>query len=407
MSNDKGSNQKDNGRGIPYMLQHFLSDKTKCSPRSGPSPLPVHLGLAMAAKGLDASAAPENNLLLQDMIKGIQLYQTHPYIRQMRPFKELWRRGEVSLGYCAAYSEVDDMPQKKPAAHASIILVPSLINKSYILDLLPQRSLARWLSSQGVDVYFLDWGNPLDDGDLKSVDDLVAERLTPVIEFVLEQSDLPVFALGYCMGGTLLLGAVQENSERLSGIILLASPWDFHVGEQPLTRNVCNGLSIASEMMNNNNYLPAEWIQSVFAAVNADRAADKFSGFQDMDQDSERAELFVAVEDWLNDPVHLPKRLAEQCLCDWYRDNKPMLGQWVVNGEVVRVSKVKTKSLIVCSPKDRLVPDRSSRILLDKLCDAQMLVPDTGHIGMIAGNSSLDQVWKPMLEWMIKAAQSA
>src|SRR5215470_12186859 len=44
-----------------------------------------------------------------------------------------------------------------------ILLVPSLINRHYVLDLLPKKSFAEYLLNEGHDVYVIDWGTPGDE----------------------------------------------------------------------------------------------------------------------------------------------------------------------------------------------------------------------------------------------------
>src|SRR5262249_25379513 len=46
----------------------------------------------------------------------------------------------------------------RPRFATPVLLVPSLINRWYILDLGPGRSLIEWLVAQGHDVYCIDWG---------------------------------------------------------------------------------------------------------------------------------------------------------------------------------------------------------------------------------------------------------
>ena len=44
-----------------------------------------------------------------------------------------------------------------------VLMVPSLINRHYVLDLLPQRSFAAYMVAQGHEVYIIDWGTPGDE----------------------------------------------------------------------------------------------------------------------------------------------------------------------------------------------------------------------------------------------------
>src|SRR5215470_17036204 len=53
------------------------------------------------------------------------------------------------------YHPIVEQPHPVP-----LLIVPSLINRYYLLDLVPGRSLVEYLVGHGIDVYMLDWGVP-------------------------------------------------------------------------------------------------------------------------------------------------------------------------------------------------------------------------------------------------------
>ncbi|HEX6387440.1 MAG TPA: hypothetical protein VF177_22460, partial [Anaerolineae bacterium] len=53
-----------------------------------------------------------------------------------------------------------DSSRHDPALRTPLLLVPSIINKYYVLDLQPGRSLVAYLLDQGFDVWIVDWGEP-------------------------------------------------------------------------------------------------------------------------------------------------------------------------------------------------------------------------------------------------------
>lgn len=331
-------------------------------------------------------AAPQNKRL--SMIEGLKLYQSHPFRRPTTNDSVIWENGTVSLRHIPA------------TGRHHLLLVPSMINRSVILDLLPGQSFARWLAAQGIDVYILDWGEPSQDMGQQNLDDVLHQKLLSSFSFLNEKIG-KFSALGYCMGGTLLAGAVHMNPPGLDKVIYLASPWDFHAGNRQLQQHVMMGTASALQMTEAGRALPSKWIQPVFAAVNAERNIHKFADFAAMDQDSERARLFVAVEDWLNDGVDLPGALARSCVVDWYGQNKPAKGEWIVDGRPVDPAQTKNPVLVVTSSTDRLVPEESSHALANLIPHATLLSSTCGHIGMMTGRRAQDEVWKPVADWII------
>jgi polyhydroxyalkanoate synthase subunit PhaC len=355
--------------------------------RTGPRPLSAHIGLM-------ASAFPPGGegyaKAMTDMLAGIKKYQEHPYKRDMKPLKILWKKGSVSVG----------VAMRLKAGQPTLLLVPSMVNKAYILDLMKGRSLLRWLEGQGVNAALLDWGNPVVDNSLQDIDAAIDERLIPAIEFMVQQAikngGAPIHVLGYCMGGTLLAGAAKKAEASIRSLIFLAAPWDFHAGGQALLNRVKFWAPSAAPMINEKGHLPMDWMQTVFASLDPVYAAKKFAKFAAMDADSEESALFVAVEDWLNDGVDLPAALAQQPIDEWFLCNRPGLGQWV------DATQISAPSLIITSRKDRLVEYETAAALRDKIPGAELLDSGFGHIGMMIGSNAIECTWKPIAEWVKK-----
>lgn len=348
--------------------------------RRGPRPLPVFVNMA----GLLARSESEQRA----MIHGLKLYQAHPFRRREPERLILWQSGEATLRHIPAQGR------------RHLLLVPSMINRSAILDLLPQRSFARWLAAQGIDVYILDWGEPVRDPGQQSLDDVLQQKLLPTLLYLKEKCG-SFDALGYCMGGTLLAGAVQLKPPGLSKVVYLASPWDFHAGNRQLQQQVMMGTASALQMTESGRALPSHWVQSVFAAVNAERNIHKFADFASLDQGSEQARLFVALEDWLNDGVDLPAALARTCVVEWYGQNQPARGGWQVAGQTVDPATTQNPVLVATSVTDRLVPEESSHALARLIPGARLLQSECGHIGMMSSRRALQEVWQPLYDWIV------
>lgn len=371
------------GAGL-YPIVGFMSESAEINEilenmRRGPRPLPAFVGMA----GLLAGSRDE----LLRMITGLKMYQAHPYRRPVAEAAVIWQSGSATLRHIAGQGR------------CHILLVPSMINRAAILDLVPQRSFARWLAGRGIDVYILDWGQPTADPQQQSLADVLDQKLLAAMLFLNEKVG-SYHALGYCMGGTLLAGAVHLKPQGLDKVIYLAAPWDFQAGDRQLQGQITLGTPSALQITAQGHPLPSSWIQSVFATVNADRNIHKFADFAAMDQDSDQARLFVAVEDWLNDGVDLPSTLARECLVDWYGQNKPGMGEWMIAGAAVDPARTDNPVLVVTSTVDRLVPEESSHALARMIPHARLLQSTCGHIGMMTGRRAEAEVWQPLADWL-------
>ena len=106
------------------------------------------------------------------------------------------------------------------------------------------------------------------------------------------------------------------------------------------------------------------------------------------------------MEDWLNDGVPLAGPTAKECLHDWYQENTPAKGQWVVNSAPVQPQYISCPSLTIIPATDRIVPPESAQALADILPLNITLKPALGHIGMMSGSRAEKLVWRPIHEFL-------
>ncbi|MCF8495306.1 MAG: alpha/beta fold hydrolase [Alphaproteobacteria bacterium] len=334
---------------------------------------------------------------LQKMLLGIHKYQTHEYEPAHPTLDTIWTKGAVRLRVIQAQEEQTDTGA---SSRETLLLIPSLINKSYIFDLTAERSMLRWFSEKNMDLFLLDWGNSAEDEGQKNLEGVIRDRLIPALEFVRERQGKKIHALGYCMGGTILLGAATQTHDILKSIILLAAPWDFHAGSQALLDRIKFWAPTVLPALDEKGALPVEWIQTLFASLDPEQGAEKFARFYDMERNSAQEKLFIAVEDWLNDGVDLPTLLARECIAGWYLKNEPLQNEWRIGEHTVSPETLECPALVIASSKDRLVEFETAAILAEKIPKAKLLDPACGHIGMIAGRNAVEDVWGKVGEWI-------
>ena len=285
---------------------------------------------------------------------------------------------------------------------ASVLVVPSLVNQSYVLDLSEESSFMRWLAARGVEGYLVDWGRP---GDLErgfDLTDYVAGRLDDLFDIVRAASDKPVFVLGYCMGGDLALALALRRQADVAGLAVLATPWDFHAEDEASAR----GLAVTAQSFEGQltalGELSTDILQLLFCMLDPLLGYRKFQSFARMDPSSARAVNFVALEDWLNDGVPLVAAVARECLGGWYGENDPARGAWLIDGKAVDPTKFLKPSIAMLPARDRIVPPASAQALATALPNCKIHTTQAGHIGMMAGHNAESSVWQPLEAWFRK-----
>ncbi len=341
-------------------------------------------GLDPVADALEAEIARRARAYLD----GLEAYRRHPYRRPAAAAPVVWQEGATRL---LDYGRDDDAP--------AVLVVPSLINRHYVLDLLPERSFLRHLASRGLRPLVVDWGSP---GAAEIGLDLAGyvDRLDRAFAFAAQSAGKSLAVLGYCMGGLLALALALRRQRRLTALALLATPWDFHAegaAQAHLLGLLGDRLPAAETGAAS---LPVELVQSLFFLLDPFLAERKFVRFAALDPVAEEARGFVALEDWINDGVPLPLTVARECLRSWYGDNAPGRGVWRVGGRAVRPQLLRRAALVVIPGRDRIVPPGSAEPLAAAIPEAEVLRPPLGHVGMMSAARAPDLLWTPIAEWL-------
>ena len=370
--------------------------------RRGPRPLLLHL--MMASWPGSASGSPSSNTASPSwsadaelpgaagaqLISGIAAYRRHPWVRDLPDPPTIWEEGGSRL---LDYRHADD-------AAEPVVFVPSLVNRAHVLDLAPGRSLLRFLAGEGVRPLLLDWGWPGAAERRFTLTDYIAGRLERALLAASDRAGRPVVLAGYCMGGLLAVAAALRRPELVSALALLATPWDFHAPGGKEASRVAATLALFEPAMALTGTLPIDALQTMFAMLDPGGIAAKYRGFARTRQDSPAAELFVALEDWLNDGIPLAAPVARECLAGWYGENTPGRGEWRVAGLAVDPGALRLPVFAAVPGRDRIVPPETARPLAARIPGAVLHEPAAGHIGMAAGPRAEAALWRPLLEWL-------
>lgn len=350
--------------------------------RRGPRPLWLHLGLTGPSQ--PGMPPPDPKAVDPALLAGIAAYRRHPYRRELIDPPVVWEEGESRL---LDYGKSGGPP---------VLFVPSLINRAYVLDLLPERSMLRWLGKHRVRPLLMDWGWPGPIERQFGLTEAVAGRL----ERALLSRRGKVVLAGYCMGGLLALALALRRPDRVRGIALLATPWDFHAEQAEAAKKLGAGLSGLETLLQASGTLPVDALQTMFAAVEPHSITAKYRAFGHLDPASAAARDFVALEDWLNDGTPLAAPIAREVFSGWYRDNLPSQGAWRIDDQRVMPQALRCPAFVAVPTRDRIVPPGTALPLAHQIPGATLHRPASGHVGMVAGPRAQAALWQPLLDWL-------
>ena len=340
------------------------------APQHGPRPLPLFLDLLRS----ETAASPERRAAA---LAGLHAFQHAP--REGRP-------GRAPVRFRAGRAQLHDYG----GTGRPVVFVPSLINPPVILDLAPHNSLLRWCSEQGVHPHLVDWGVPGPADRHLDVTGHIEQLLLPLIN----QFDKPPLLVGYCLGGTIALGAASAGAS--AGVALIAAPWHF-TGFGRGRADIAELWASAKPACETMGLVPIELLQTGFWRLDPSRTIAKYEAFGRMDQASHTARDFVALEDWANAGAPLPYAAGRQLFEDFVGADVPGSGQWLVAGKVVDPHSLPCPSVEFVSLSDRIVPKESAANLADRRDLG------AGHVGMVVGGRAQAQLWEPLAQWLKRA----
>ena len=123
-------------------------------------------------------------------------------------------------------------PATEKVAAEPLLYVPPLVNRYYMIDLVPRQSLVKWLVEEGRTVFVISWVNPGPKHKDKDVGDYVLSGVVEAIEQVRKHAGDPPDLFSFCLGGTLVAIALawlaaRGRGDEVNSATLIGSLVDF------------------------------------------------------------------------------------------------------------------------------------------------------------------------------------
>lgn len=266
-----------------------------------------------------------------------------------------------------------------------LVLVPSLINPPHVLDLDTETSLASALAEH-CHVLLLDWG-PAGSRAGLDIRAHVTERLLPLVGELGE----PAVLVGYCLGGTMALGASAAAPEAVHAVATLASPWHFSAyppEDRAAIGRIADAAGPAAKRL---GALPMEVLQASFWSLDPSRVVAKFAALADLAEESPEFRRFVRLEDWANGGEPLPLAAAEELAEGLFGEDRTGGGHWLGGG------LPSCPTIHFRAANDRVVPAATAAEGERRDCPA-------GHVGMIVGRGAAEHLHRPLGQWLASLA---
>jgi polyhydroxyalkanoate synthase subunit PhaC len=340
-------------------------------------------------------------------------------LRRLSRIPYLWSRAQrVRQGAspCEIVYEEDRLKLRHYASDAPpkyktpLIFVFALVNRPYILDLTPEKSVIAHFIRAGFDTYLIDWGTPTDADNHLSLDDYINGYMINVIEHVRQRTGSDkVSILGYCMGGTMSAMFTALHQKLVANLILLAAGIDFATRDGLLNLwSDANNFDV-DRFVDAFGNAPAQFLQASFLMLKpVQNLLEKPINFLDRLDDDQYIDDFFAMEGWLNDNIPVPGEVFREFVKYLYQQNRLVQGTMPVGKQIVKLKDITCPILNLMASRDDLVPCTQSRPFNDLVSskDRQTMELQAGHIGLAVGSKAQSQLWPAAVDWLAKRSNS-
>ncbi|WP_254767494.1 class III poly(R)-hydroxyalkanoic acid synthase subunit PhaC [Salinilacihabitans rarus] len=296
------------------------------------------------------------------------------------------------------YEPLTDDPHDTP-----LLVVYALINRPYILDLQPDKSVVRRFLEDGFDVYLIDWGEPSRLDASLTLGDYVNRYIDNCADVVLERTGTDAInILGYCMGGTLSTMYAALHPEKVNNLGLMATGLCFDdtggILEQWGSEEYFDPGAITGTYGN----VPAEFLAAGFAQMNpVDTYLGKYTILLDNLDDRTAVENFGRMERWVRDGVDVAGEAYRQFIEDIYQENALYQNELVLDGGPVDIENLTMPMLQIIGSFDHLIPPEASKPFTDVIpsADTDIYEFPTGHVGMAVSGKAHAELWPRVATW--------
>ncbi|HEY1314027.1 MAG TPA: class III poly(R)-hydroxyalkanoic acid synthase subunit PhaC [Steroidobacteraceae bacterium] len=292
-------------------------------------------------------------------------------------------------------------PLARSAKLPPLLICYAMVNRPYMLDLQPDRSLIRELLFLGIDVYLIDWGYPDGADRFTPLEEYICGYLGRCVEFILKQNRIRALnLLGVCQGGTMSLCYSALEPERIANLITMVSPVDFKTPENLLSKWAQH---IDVDLLTQSGNVSGEFLNLVYLALMPFRLTQqKYVNLLQMQGDRAQLENFMRMEKWIFDSPDQPARAFREFLQWFFQENRLVRDALTLDSRPVRLKNVTCPVLNIYAANDHLVPPSASIPLGAHVGseDYEALRVDVGHIGMYVSGKARKSVPANIARWL-------
>jgi polyhydroxyalkanoate synthase subunit PhaC len=313
--------------------------------------------------------------------------------------RAVWSCGKTTLYH---YLPLPGVARARRHAPRPVLICFALVNRPYILDLQPDRSLVRRLLEAGLSVFLIDWNDP-DEADRRvDLEEYIESHLGGSVRHILatSQDSEALDLLGVCQGGVLSLCYAALHREHIANLVTLTTPVDFHTPDNLLSKWV---RQLDTRLIEASGNIPGEVLNALFLALMPLRLRQqKYVRLLSGSADPQAIEDFVRMEKWIFDSPPQAAVALAQFVRWFYQENRLIRGTLEIAGRRVSLKDIHQPLLNLYALEDHIVPPGASAALKDYVGsrDYSACAIATGHIGMYVSRAARAAIPARIISWL-------
>ncbi|HEX5058890.1 MAG TPA: alpha/beta fold hydrolase [Kofleriaceae bacterium] len=276
-----------------------------------------------------------------------------------------------------------------------ILIVSSMINHWYVLDLDDNHSFLAMLRTLGRPIYVLDWlaAKPADD---RSFGEICAGPIRSAVDHICAAHDVDALSImGYSMGGTLATCFAARFPERIARLATLCAPIRFdNAGafSRWLSADLVDVNLVAAAW----DRVPSQLVHMPFWYLHPTVKLRKLVQLARSFEKPGYLDHFLATETWNHDNVDVPRGVFRSWIGELYQRNALLAGEVVIGGRAASLDAIRCPKLVISGASDTITPPASA----EALPGARILRLDAGHVGVLTSRRALAAQAAALSTWL-------
>lgn len=304
-----------------------------------------------------------------------------------RPFK-IGENIATSKGAVVHKTEMMELIQYAPTTESvhkiPMLIIPPQINKFYVNDLTPEKSIVKFLTDAGIQVFVVSWANPRAENRDWGLGDYVDELVTATDVITQITKSKKINVAGACSGGittaTLLSKLAAAGDKRINAFVLMVCVLDPQANDSEVGALVSkHGIEMARRRSAKKGVLEGASLARTFAWLRPNDLVWNYvvNNYLHGEDPPPFDVLF-----WNNDSTNLPAQLHSDYLRVY--EEQPFInpGEVDLADHIVDLTKVTQDCFIVAGVTDHITPwkacYRATQMLGSE--NIEFILSHSGHI---------------------------